>query len=731
MAEPIRIQDIIQKIQASKPDANVDLIQKAYVFAAQAHEGQTRKSGEPYLMHPVAVGGLVADLHLDEHAICAAILHDTVEDSDATVEDIEELFGPVVARLVDGLTKLSKIKFHSNEERQAENFRKMIVAMSRDLRVILVKLADRLHNMRTLDVMPEAKQKRIAQETLDIYAPLANRLGINAIKQELEDLSFRYLFPSEYKSLSEKIAQTRKAREEYTSSVIDKIHDLIKQYDLDASISGRPKHLFSIWSKMRRQRIDFEHVYDLLGFRICTDSEKDCYQALGLVHMHWRPIPGRFKDYIALPKANRYRSLHTAVIGPDGHRIEIQIRTREMHEVAEHGVAAHWAYKEGKSGKGQETNWIKQLVEWQRELKDPEDFLDTIKLDLFVDDIYSFTPNGDLRVLPRGSTPIDFAYAIHSEVGDTCAGALVNGRMVPLDTQLRNGDMIEVKTKKDQKPNPDWLRFVRTGRAKNCIRAYQKKTQRVIALELGRELLDKELKLYGKSVAKVMKKKELLEAAKQMGLHSDEELLVQVGTQKLRPSKVTSYLLSPDEQERGPIHADQTGMEADDSSRGLVNRITESFRRKVRRQRTGIRVDGLSDILVRTAKCCQPVPGDRIMGYVTQTQGVSIHHNMCVNIVTSDPSRKVNAYWENDSGGLFPTWIRVVCENTQGKLADMSNVFSSRQINILNANCHASVGEVATNDFEVVVQNSSQLEGAMSAMRNLPGVVSVERFKPN
>ncbi len=733
MADLLRIQDILSKIQAYRSDADVDLIQKAYVFAAQAHDGQVRRSGEPYVLHPLAVAELVAELQLDEAAICAAILHDTVEDTSTTVGEVEELFGTPIAQLVDGLTKLSKIRFNSSQERQAENFRKMIIAMSRDLRVILVKLADRLHNMRTLHHLPEEKQKRISQETLDIYAPLANRLGVNAYKQELEDLSFRYIWPGEYRFLAEKVSQTRDARETYTSDVTTKINELMDSYELDASITGRPKHLYSIWQKMRRQGIDFEHVYDLIGFRIITGTEKDCYQSLGLIHMNWRPIPGRFKDYIALPKANNYRSLHTAVIGPNGQRIEVQIRTGEMHQVNEHGVAAHWAYKEGRKKEentDQKFIWLKQLVQWQRELKDPEDFLDTLKLDLFVDDVYAFTPNGDLKVLPRGSTAVDFAYAIHSEVGDHCCGALVNGRMVPLDYRLRNGDMVDIRNRDNQNPNPDWLRFVRTGRAKNRIRAHQRKIQRIVNLDLGRELLEKELRRYGKSLNKVTKTKTIEKAVRALGFQKKEDLLAAIGAQRIQASSTIRYILTTEEREAADAQDGKTG-DSDGGNLGIVERLAETFRRRLSKQRSGIKVDGMSDILVRTAKCCQPVPGDRITGYVTTTQGVSIHAIDCPNIKTADPERMVETYWDHQNTEPYPTWVRVISENTHGKLADMSQVFSQKKINILNAACNASRTDMAVSDFEIVVQDSEQLELAIASLRRLPGVVSVERLRPS
>jgi len=731
LASPLEISPLIEKVRIYNPRADFELIGRAYEFAAKAHEGQTRKSGEPYVTHPVAVAGVVADLHLDESSICAAILHDTVEDTETTVEELEGVFGETIARLVDGLTKLAKIQFKSNQQRQAENFRKMILAMSKDLRVILVKLADRLHNMRTLEHMREEKRRTIAQETIDIYAPLANRLGINAVKQELEDLSFRFLEAEDYDLLAQKVKNTRKEREQYTQSVIKGLEGLLGEHGLEVKVSGRPKHLYSIWNKMRRQGIDFDHVYDLLGFRILTETERDCYHALGLVHMEWRPIPGRFKDYIALPKANNYRSLHTAVIGPKGQRIEVQIRTREMHQVSEYGVAAHWQYKEGGSdsvsGDQEKFAWLQQLVKWQRELKDPDDFLDTMKMDLFSEDVYIFTPQGELRVLPRGSTPVDFAYMIHSEVGDRCSGSLVNGRMVQLNYQLRNGDMVEIITRGRESPNADWLRFVRTGKARNHIRAHQRRAQHQVALGLGKELLDKELKRYGDSFHKATKKGRLAAAAKQLGEKDVEALVAKVGFQTLHAGKAARSILP-----EGAVRLDSVADEKDRASKDLgsiMERMAKTLGDTLMGNRSGIRVDGLENVLVRTARCCQPLPGEAIIGFVTMGRGVSIHARTCKNMMSSDPGRVVDAYWDAKSGGGHSALVRVVCHNTSGKLADMSQVFSLRKINILSANCQASDDDTAVNDFEVVVNDSGQLRKALTALRALPGVISVERVR--
>ncbi|MFT7581892.1 MAG: guanosine-3',5'-bis(diphosphate) 3'-pyrophosphohydrolase, partial [Myxococcota bacterium] len=486
--------ELLAKVREYHPTADVNLIQRAFVFAEQHHRPQRRKNGDPYIGHPVAVAHIVASMKLDEATLCAALLHDTVEDTSVTVEQVAEIFGEEIAHLVDGVTKLNKIRFRSKEERQAENFRKMLIAMSQDIRVILVKLADRTHNMRTLRHMPEHKQRIIASETMDIFAPLANRLGLGAIKSELEDQSFRYLHPDDFQRLREQIALRLEERRGYIGEVIGELGEIIREEGIDAEVSGRPKHFWSIHKKMVRQQIPFEKVYDHMAFRVLVDRQSDCYHVLGLIHDRWRPIPGRFKDYVALPKPNKYQSLHTTVIGPGGHRVEVQIRTHAMHRIAEGGIAAHWKYKDGGrvGAKDEERfDWLKRLMEWHREFEDPNEFLESVKVELFADEVYTFTPKGELKVLPRGSTPVDFAFSIHSQVGATCSGAIVNSSIVPLTYVLKNGDIVEIITNRNQRPNKDWLKFVATNRAKNRIKAFIKKEQRERSLELGEQLLDK------------------------------------------------------------------------------------------------------------------------------------------------------------------------------------------------------------------------------------------------
>ncbi|MEO1171285.1 MAG: bifunctional (p)ppGpp synthetase/guanosine-3',5'-bis(diphosphate) 3'-pyrophosphohydrolase, partial [Myxococcota bacterium] len=530
MAGTRRYEDIVEAVQSYKPTPDIDLIQRAYMYSAKVHAGQVRKSGEPYLIHPIEVSYILNQLRLDEASLATGLLHDTVEDTLATLDDIRALFGDEVATLVDGVTKLSQIRFDNDQHKQAENFRKMLVAMAKDIRVVLVKLCDRLHNMRTLEHMAEVKQRRIAQETLDIYAPLANRLGINWLKGELEDLSFRYIEPTEFKKIETKVNEFRREREEYVGLVIRQLHDVLEKRGIDAKVAGRPKHLYSVYKKMQARKIEFDDVYDVVAFRVLVDSVSKCYEVLGHVHSMWHPIPGRFKDYIAMPKPNRYQSLHTSVIGPGGDRIEIQIRTDEMHRIAEEGIAAHWEYKEGQKAKDkQDFAWLRQLLEWQRDLDDPNEFLDTVKYDLFTDEVFVFTPKGEVISLKRGATPVDFAFGVHTEVGLHCAGAKVNGRMVPLRYELKNGDMVEIITNQAQQPSKDWLAFVRTSRARAKIRAHVRVAERARSKELGQEMLERELKRAGMSFKKLYEDGRLEQYAKDTRHGTADGLLIALG----------------------------------------------------------------------------------------------------------------------------------------------------------------------------------------------------------
>src|SRR5499433_2479671 len=707
----IRLNDILERVASYHPDPDLDLIKKAYVYSAKVHQGQLRNSGEPYLVHPLEVAGVLAQLRLDEASIVTGLLHDTIEDTLATLEELTELFGAEIAQLVDGVTKLSKFSASatlSQEEKQAENFRKMIIAMAQDIRVILVKLADRTHNMRTLEFMREDKRQRIAQETLDIYAPLANRLGISWIKTELEDLSFRWLKPADYADLTERVGKRKKEREQYIENVVRLIERKLAERELQAKVSGRFKHLYSIWKKMRANGIDFEQVHDMIAFRLIMPSIPSCYEALGLIHQLWKPVPGRFKDFIAIPKPNMYQSLHTTVIGPLGERVEVQIRTEEMHRIAEEGIAAHWAYKEGKnlvSRDDEKFAWLRQLMEWQQDLKDPKEFLETVKVDLFTDEVFVFTPKGDVKSLPRGATPVDFAYAIHSDIGNRCVGGKVNGKIVPLRYKLKNGDTVEVLTSAGAHPSKDWLTFVKTSRAQQRIRGFIKQQQREKSQQLGREILDKEFRRVGLNLNKLMRAGELKPIAADLGYRIEDDLLVAVGYGA--PSA-----------EDGSATAVANGL----------GRVTELARKLVgRRSRTGVLIGGVDDVLVRFGRCCNPVPGDPIVGFITRNQGVTVHTVGCERALATDPERRVDVAWDVRGDYKRAVTLRVLTADRPGLLADMSNIFSKKGVNISQANCRVTGDDRAVNTFEVTISDLKQLTDVMKTIERLNGVYSVER----
>lgn len=727
----IRLNDILQRVAAYHPEPDLDIIKKAYVYSAKVHQGQVRKSGEPYLIHPLEVAGLLAQLRLDEASVVAGLLHDTVEDTLATIEEVRELFGDEVALIVDGVTKLSKFSAPqalSQEEKQAENFRKMLVAMAQDIRVILVKLADRTHNMRTLDHMSEEKQARIAQETLDIYAPLANRLGISWVKTELEDLSFKYLKPKDFAELEQLVSRKKKEREKYIEDVIALIAAQLKEASITAEVGGRFKHFYSIYKKMRSQGIEFEQVPDVIAFRIITNELSQCYAALGLIHQMWKPVPGRFKDFIAIPKPNMYQSLHTTVIGPLSERIEIQIRTEEMHRIAEEGIAAHWAYKEGKSALTRDDEkfaWLRQLLEWQQDLKDPKEFLDTVKVDLFADEVFVFTPKGDVKSLPRGATPVDFAYGIHSAVGERCVGAKVNGKIVPLRYKLKNGDQVEVLTSPQAHPSKDWLTFVKTGRAQQKIRAFTKQQQRDKSLLLGRELSDRELKRFGLTLNKVVKSGDLKPMCETLGYRTEEDLLVAVGYGKVQPSQLVERLLPPEKVEEV---REQPPREISTST-GIFQTVTEIAKKVVgKRSTNGVLIGGIDDVLVRYGRCCNPVPGDPIVGFITRGRGVTVHTVACDKALATDPERRIEVSWDVRSDYKRPVTLRVLTVDRPGLLADMSQIFSKRGVNISQANCRATGDDRAVNTFEVVISDLKQLTELMRSIEKLTGVYSVERI---
>jgi len=734
----IRLNDILQRVVSYHPDPDLDAIKKAYVYSAKVHQGQLRHSGEPYLVHPLEVAGILAQLHLDEASIVTGLLHDTIEDTLATAEELTELFGPEVAQLVDGVTKLSKFSASatlSQEEKQAENFRKMIIAMAQDIRVILVKLADRTHNMRTLEHMPEEKQQRIARETLDIYAPLANRLGISWIKTELEDLSLRYLKPQEYSDLLEKVNRRRKERERYIEQVVHLIEGKLQERQIEGRVSGRFKHIYSIYKKMKAQGIDFEQVHDVIAFRLIMPTVPSCYEALGLIHQLWKPVPGRFKDFIAIPKPNMYQSLHTAVIGPMSERMEVQIRTEEMHRIAEEGIAAHWAYKEGKSLISKDDEkfaWLRQLMEWQQDLKDPKEFLETVKVDLFTDEVFVFTPKGDVKSLPRGATPVDFAFAIHSDIGNRCVGGKVNGKIVPLRYKLKNGDMVEVLTNPQAHPSKDWLTFVKTSRAQQRIRSFIKQQQREKSLQLGRELADKEFRRFSLNLNKMLKSGELKTLSNELGYRIEEDMLVAIGYGKIVPQQLIKRLVPP---EKLADAAEERTREAANGGSGPtlpatgLSRMTEIARKLVgKSNRSGVQIGGVDDVLVRFGRCCNPVPGDQIAGFITRGRGVTVHHVSCEKALATDPERRVDVQWDVRGDFKRPVTLRVLTADRPGLLADISNTFSKKGVNISQANCRATGDDRAVNTFEVTISDLKQLTELIRTIERLHGVYSVERI---
>jgi GTP pyrophosphokinase len=715
---------LVDRVQKYHPSADIALISKAYDYAQWAHREQKRKSGDPYFIHPASVAGIITDLKLDTASVCAGLLHDVVEDTEASLDDIDREFGVEIRTLVDGVTKLNKINFTSQEDRQAENFRKMVVAMSKDLRVLLVKICDRLDNMRTLEHMKGESQERIARETMEIYAPLTNRLGIHSLKSELEDLSLQYLEPESYRAILNKLAATHKERERYIDGVCRTLKQHLAEMGFAADIHGRAKHITSIHRKMKEQQCDFERVYDVLAFRICVESITECYAALGVVHSKWTPVPGRFKDYIALPKSNMYQSLHTTVIGPGGKRVEVQIRTHEMHRVAERGVAAHWQYKERESGvsarDAQRFSWLRELTDFQRGLKDPAEFLESVKIDLFPDEVYVFTPKGEVRVLPRGATPIDFAYSIHSDVGNTCSGARANGQIVPLRYKLRNGDVIDVMTSTVQHPTKDWLDFTITSRARNRIRSYLRTEQREKSVNLGRELLEAEMHQSGMSLSKLQKSdRELKRVLEAHHVGTVEELFLGIGYGKLHVEDVVQVV-------RGTPWGN--GPESEQPRPGLRPSPIERMVRKVTgKDHNGIKVNGVDDVLVRYAKCCNPLPGDAIIGFITRGRGVTIHRRECQKAFDTDPERRVEVAWDPDSKINRPVQLKVTTLNRPGILANVSQAFSAQKINISEANCRAGDDGRACNIFTFPCADLGQLKSVMRALSRVKGVVEVER----
>jgi len=714
----IRLNDILDKVAEYNPSADMNLIRKAYVYCAKVHQGQTRLSGEPYIIHPMEVAGLLADLRLDVPSIITGFLHDTIEDTLATAEELSEMFGEEVATLVEGVTKISKIYFKTKEESQAENFRKMLLAMAIDIRVILVKLADRLHNMRTLEFQPETKQRSIARETMDIYAPIANRLGISWVKVELEDLSFRYLNPEIYFDLARKVSLKKQEREAFVEEAKAVIIEKLELHSIKGEVSGRSKHLFSIYRKMEKRNVEFEEIYDLIALRILVDDVRECYEVLGVIHSAWRPIPGRFKDYIAMPKGNMYQSLHTTVIGPHGDRMEVQIRTHEMHRVADAGIAAHWKYKEGKGYDEKDVKrfaWLRQLLEWQQELQDSREFMDSVRVDLFPEEVYVFTPKGDVKSFPKGSTPIDFAYSVHSDVGHRCVGAKVNGKLVPLKHELKNGDIVEVITSPHHTPSKDWLKIVKSSRARNRIRTWIKTEERKRSIVLGREICEKDFRRYSLNLQKIQKSGDLKKAAGEFGFASDEDLLAAVGYGKISSGQIVGKLL-PDEKVQERAERKESRLSA----------VIDKLKGK---SSGAVEISGIDDVLVRFGKCCNPVPGDDIIGFITRGKGVTIHTADCSIALETDIQRRIDVAWSKAKTAALPVKIRVLCHDVKGILAGITLAITNCEANISSAQIQSTVDKRGENIFEVNVVDLTHLTKVMNALMKVKGVIKVERIK--
>lgn len=711
------IAELVKTIQGYNPDGDVAVLQKAYDFAATVHRGQARRSGDPYLSHPMEVATILTELKMDVRTIAAGLLHDAIEDTQTTIGEIRTLFGDEIADLVDGVTKLSRLPFSTREDRQAESFRKMLLAMAKDIRVIMIKLADRLHNMRTLDPLPEAKRRLIARETLDIYAPLAHRLGMAKVKQELEDLSLRQMDPEAYRELAIQIATKRQAREAQINEVIVILERKLTEVGIPCEITGRPKHFYSIHQKMRQQEKTLDEIYDLSAVRVITSTVKDCYGALGMIHSLWKPIPGRFKDFIAVPKSNMYQSLHTTVIGPKGEPAEIQIRTYEMHRTAEEGIAAHWAYKEGKATLDEtEKNflWLRQLLDWGRDLKDSREFLDTVRIDLFPEEVYVFTPKGDVKGLPRGATPIDFAFSIHTDIGIHCAGARINGRIVPLRYELRNGDIVEILTSATQHPSRDWLKIVKTSRARSRIRAWIKNEEQVRSITLGKELLEREHRKLGRGGRSLPKLETFGQVLEHYGVGSEEELYAAIGYGKISPRQVVLKLLPADQ------------------AQAIVEEETRERKPRIKAAEEGIQIEGVDDILVHFAKCCNPLPGDDIIGFITRGRGVTIHTGDCPNIMAFgyDPERQIRVFWDERVKIPHQVKIRVTTgEDRPGLLAEISAAISSTNVNIAQAEVKVTEEKRGLNTFVLEVHDLKQLQGAMQAIGRVKGVMGVERIR--
>ncbi|MDR1125501.1 MAG: bifunctional (p)ppGpp synthetase/guanosine-3',5'-bis(diphosphate) 3'-pyrophosphohydrolase [Deltaproteobacteria bacterium] len=722
----IRIQEILDKIASYHSDADLEAIRKAYVFAAAHHAGQMRRSGEPYLSHPLAVADTLADLRLDDDSIIAGFLHDTVEDTSATVQQIRDGFNDEVAEIVDGVTKISQITFDTKEEQQAENIRKMILAMSEDIRVLIVKLADRLHNMRTLEFQKPEKQQSIARETMDIYAPLANRLGLHRVKMELEDLSFKYLKPDAYDQIAAWLERHEQTDAKYIAEVKSDIGEMLNESRIQGAVKGRIKHTYSIYRKMTSQSLALDEMHDIIAFRVIVDDLKDCYMVLGLVHSRWKPVPGRFKDYISMPKGNMYQSLHTTVVGPRGERMEIQIRTEEMDRLAENGLASHWLYKEGSRVKARDVRqfaWLREMLDWQKVENDSKEFLRTLRFDLFKDEIYVFTPNGDVKELPETATPVDFAYQIHSKVGDHCAGAKVNGKLVPLSATLKSGDYVEIITNQNRHPSRDWLKFVKTAKARSRIQHYIRTEERDRTIALGKDILEKQGRRYGINFQKAIKEIDEQKFAAEFNLRTLDDLYSAVGYSHIQTTRVfraMQGLLDPE----GAVQAGPPGGGQPPSEAGQ----RDSEKRAEKKKADSISISGGGDdILLRFAKCCNPVPGDHIIGYVSRGRGITVHTADCPTILTAEPERLLSINWEGQREEPFPTRIHIIAKNLKGILYQVSKVLYEQDINIDAGSLRSNVDGRAEFTLTIEVRDTVQLYQVMAKLRRLDDVLEVVR----
>ena len=726
----VTIEDFFEQVKGYLNEAQIDYVRKAYILAADAHKEQRRKSGEPYIIHPIGVASILAGLQMDEYTLAAAFLHDVVEDTEYTYDDIRNIFGGVVANLVDGVTKLGKIAYISKEDRQIENYRKMFLAMARDIRVVLIKLADRLHNMRTMKYMPAHKQQSISRETLEIYAPLAHRLGIHTIKWELEDLAFRYMEPDIYYTLVEQVKTKRREREAMIFEAMDEMRDSLEKANIKCEIQGRPKNFYSIHKKMLRDHKELNEIYDLLAIRVLVDSVKDCYGTLGIVHSMWRPIPGRFKDYVAVPKSNMYQSLHTTVLSAGGQPLEIQIRTFEMHRISEYGIAAHWRYKESGGSKpatgsdkgfDAKLSWVRQLLEWHQDMNDSNDFVNAVKMDIFADEVFVFTPRGDVIDLPVGCCPIDFAYRIHTDVGNRCVGAKVNGRIVPLDFKLSNGDIVEVITSKQANgPSRDWINIVGASDTRNKIKGWFKKERREENIVKGREMLDKEAKRLGYEPKTFASPEKLKEVGTRLRINSDDDLLATLGYGGVTLNSVISKLVE--------IYKKEQKL---NTNKDLSEMLAELKPRKSKAKAShGILVKGEEGIMVKLARCCNPIPGDPVVGYITRGSGVSVHRADCPNVLSNNPdeqSRLIEVAWDISLDAAYKVNILITANDRANLVGDILTITSDSKLNIFSMNCKADKNKIATMQFGIDINSLEQLEYVMNRIRRLKGVYSVER----